>query len=370
MNLTRIRHIKRYLLVILLMISVILNPSFVKGEENINTKNPMAKAKSDDLAVEMDKNLIYAKDYKSYALFVNGEEIRGPGFYTYTDSIYYKDGTVYVPISIVTGMGGDYQWNNDFSEMKVRMDSTSTWDFKWDGIMASGIFKGELREDPTNIGMVKAYFGDTLFVPLQFIEQYYPITVMKQDNTVLILVGEVPQQPTIHYFGVKGQYPSTYNFNPFDPNLKYPGGWKAPQLKAKWSSNEDKNHMAFEKELLFENGYTYGVSGAPNAIVLYDRNSGLKNSEVTIRFTGWGNPPGVPDKTISEAYRIPIISAQLFKFYFEKDWKRVWNYFNRGDIPDKFLANGRTVIAEYNNNSGTLYLGIGFKKTVKNKKIR
>ncbi|WHX49334.1 hypothetical protein QNH46_01170 [Paenibacillus woosongensis] len=86
-------------------------------------------------------------------------------------------------------------------------------------------------------------------------------------------------------------------------------------------------------------------------------------TEVTLQFTGWGTPPGQPDATLSESFKIPVVSAQLFHFYFEEKWKTVWNYFNRNDIPEQFKLNGRMVKVSYDHLTGILTMNIGKKSS-------
>jgi hypothetical protein len=68
------------------------------------------------------------------------------------------------------------------------------------------------------------------------------------------------------------------------------------------------------------------------------------------------------DNSMSESYRIPIVSMEVFKLYFGEDATRVWNYFNNGDIPDQFTANGKTVKASFIEADGSLYLEVGKKR--------
>lgn len=304
---------------------------------------------------------------KPYALFVNGELKRAPGFNTFLDPVFAKQGKVYVPISeIFNELGGSYDWNDDWSTYTVRIDSDVLWKFEWDRVTVNRGLPGYIgtesssgKEGPT----FKAYTkGTELFVPLDFISKFYPVEKRMENKTELIFVGTVPERPTANYFGTKGQYPATFAFNPLDPNMKYPGGWKAPQLKAKWSSNPRNNYQAFASELGFTNeGHAFGIPGAPKAIKLIDRED--KKTEVTIQFTGWGSPPGKPDPQLSESFKIPVVSAQLFRFYFGDKWKTVWDYCNRNDIPEQFKLNGRTVNVSYDQLRGILSMKIGYKSS-------
>lgn len=300
-----------------------------------------------------------------YALFVNGELKRAPGFNTFLDPVFEEKGVVYVPISdVLRGMGGSYDLNDDWTTYVLEIGSNVLWKFEWDGVSAKkGLptYIGKRSGNPQGETSVKAYMkGAELFVPLEFISKYYPVKKQMENKTQMIFVGTVPEHPTANYFGTKGQYPSTFDFDPLDPNMKYPGGWSAPQLKAKWSSSPQKNFEAFAAELEFTNeGRTFGITGASKAITLIGGTD--KNTEVTIQFTGWGSPPGKPDAQLSESFKIPVVSAQLFRFYFGDKWKTVWNYCNRNDIPEQFKLNGRTVKVSYDHLRGVLSMKIGYK---------
>lgn len=354
------------------MLSGMLAPWSAGKQVDAATSSKQNKVSSSSTkAVKMDPKWIYQKKQKSYALFVNGVEQVGPGYNDYETPLFYLNGTVYVPLQhIVMGMGGTFKyWSDKLTEITYWMnDKGDIWNFKWDGVRReSAIFLGNHQQAEDQSDTIRGIQKNVLYVPLNFIERFYPVTVMKEKDTALILVGDVPKNPTANFFGVKGQYPTTFNFNPLDPKQAYPGDWKAPQLTAKWSSDETKNFKAFEEQLGFKEGRSFGIPGQSKAIFLFGKGGTLHNGgEVMIRLTMWGSPPGVPDTQVSNSYKIPVMSAQLFKFYFGNDWRKVWNYFNRNDIPDKFTANGRTVWADWVEVDASLYLTIG-KKTAKSK---
>ncbi|MGN7385474.1 stalk domain-containing protein [Sporosarcina sp. SAFN-015] len=132
-------------------------------------------------------------------------------------------------------------------------------------------------------------------------------------------------------------------------------GWVAPTLKSKWSKDPEVNRRTLENELGFtHDGAVFDVYGMVRAIEVIQNSS--KSQEVGIQFYGWQSPDA------EQSYRIPIVSKELFKLYFGKDADRVWNYFNRNDIPDKFTANGRTVKAQFIKATGSIYLEVGHKK--------
>ncbi|TQR33632.1 S-layer homology domain-containing protein [Lysinibacillus sphaericus] len=137
----------------------------------------------------------------------------------------------------------------------------------------------------------------------------------------------------------------------------YPDGWTAPVLSSKWSSDSAKNFETLQNELGFTNGgHFYGIEGASRAIVV---NGGDSQNEVTFSFYMWD---GDANGQMPQAYRVPIVAKELFKLYFEGDADKVWNYFNKNDIPETFTANGRTVKATYIEIEGNLYLQVGKKK--------
>ncbi|WP_460321301.1 S-layer homology domain-containing protein [Paenibacillus sp. YSY-4.3] len=302
-----------------------------------------------------------------YALFVNGVLKRAPGFNTFLDPVFAENGIVYVPVNdILRDMGGSYTLDDDWTTSILNMGGNVRWQFEWDGVpkkKGSPIYVGtRIGNHPDNHTVSAIMEGGTLFVPLEFIAEYYPVNKQMENKTQMIFVGTFPEHPTANYFGTKGQYPSTFDFNPLDPNAKYPGGWKAPQLKAKWSPDPQKNFQAFAAELGFTNeGRTFGITGASRAITLIGGDD--NGTEITLQFTGWGTPPGQPDATLSESFKIPVVSAQLFHFYFEEKWKTVWNYFNRNDIPEQFKLNGRMVKVSYDHLTGILTMKIGKKSS-------
>ncbi|MBB6678535.1 S-layer homology domain-containing protein [Cohnella lubricantis] len=306
-----------------------------------------------------------AANAKPYALFVNGEEKRGPEFNTFLEPIFDKNGTIYVPVTdVVSDMGGSWDMSTDWNTVTVVLKDGYQWVFEWDGVPkknGAAFIGRSIGMDDSNETVKAISMDGSLFLPLDFISKYYPVTTQMEGATTLILIGDVPEHPTADYFGTQGEYPSTFDFNPLDPNTPYPGGWKAPQLTSKWSSNSADNFKAFENELGFiDGGRYYSITGAHHAITVIDQ-SDSKDTEVILQFTGWGTPPGKPDAMVSESFKIPVVSAQLFRFYFEDKWKSVWDYFNRNDIPEQFTLNGRQVNVSYSHLTGIMTVGIGRK---------
>ena len=137
---------------------------------------------------------------------------------------------------------------------------------------------------------------------------------------------------------------------------KYSDGWVAPVLKSAWSPNQAKNFAILQKELEFTNGGTvYGIQGKSHSIEVAGQ-SPSSPDELEITWYFWTDPG------LKQAYRIPIVSKEVFKLYFGKDATRVWNYFNSNDIPDNFTANGRKVHAVFSRADGSVSLQIGKKK--------
>jgi len=135
----------------------------------------------------------------------------------------------------------------------------------------------------------------------------------------------------------------------------YPDGWVAPVLESSWTPNHKTNLKILQSELGFINdGMTYGIPEYREAMNVIGQ-SPDSPTEVDLTWLFW------TDKNFATSYRIPIVSKELFKFYFEEDADRVWNYFNNNDIPEQFTANGRKVKAGYDTTTGTLYLQVGRK---------
>lgn len=135
----------------------------------------------------------------------------------------------------------------------------------------------------------------------------------------------------------------------------YPDGWIAPVLQSKFISDERILHGILERELGFTEGGLVFKVGATDYIQVFDT-SPNDNVEMTLRFSGWEN------EYAPESYRVPIVTKELFKLFFEKDAERVFNYFKRNDIPDDFTANGRTVHAYLDAVNGAVLLDVSYKK--------
>ena len=136
----------------------------------------------------------------------------------------------------------------------------------------------------------------------------------------------------------------------------YSDGWTAPVLKSKWTPDHEVNMGIFETELGLKNsGEIFGIKGSSRALLVQSGASFGKQFEASIWLKGWESAE------LKESYRIPVISYELFKFYFEKDADKVLNYFNKNSIPEKFTANGRNCEVFYDEVGGNLILKIGNK---------
>ena len=91
-----------------------------------------------------------------------------------------------------------------------------------------------------------------------------------------------------------------------------------------------KNQITFG----YANG-RFGIKGKSRVLLVQSGQSFGKQFEASIWLKGWESAQ------LEESYRIPVITYELFKFYFEKDADREFNYYNKNSIPEKFTANGR-----------------------------
>ncbi|MCI2254561.1 S-layer homology domain-containing protein [Domibacillus sp. PGB-M46] len=136
----------------------------------------------------------------------------------------------------------------------------------------------------------------------------------------------------------------------------YPDGWVAPVLKSSWSSDPTKNYKTLQNELGFtDGGKLYSIPGKTGAIQVISQGTG-GSYEVALQFYVW------KESALPQSYRTPVVAKELFKFYFDGEATRVWNYLNSGNIPDSFTANGRSVQASVSSGRGALTLKLGHKK--------
>ena len=128
-------------------------------------------------------------------------------------------------------------------------------------------------------------------------------------------------------------------------NTKFPDGWVPPILTESWSPALAANYQTgafalFQKELGFGNGGNdFTLPAIGNAIIVGDGFAGgndmKQKVEVEMIYGTWGPSTYEENKYGSwavarEAYRIPIISIQLAKYYFGSDWRQFWNYLVNG----------------------------------------
>ena len=109
-----------------------------------------------------------------------------------------------------------------------------------------------------------------------------------------------------------------------------------------------KNYETLSNELGFrEDGITFSIPEYRNVIQVVS-NGG---TSVDLVFYAWEDP-ALP-KT---SYRIPIVTKELFKLYFGSDANLVFNYFETGDAPETFKANGFNVRIVQADGSTSLWL--------------
>ncbi|WP_114571804.1 SH3 domain-containing protein [Exiguobacterium flavidum] len=127
----------------------------------------------------------------------------------------------------------------------------------------------------------------------------------------------------------------------------YPDGWTAPVLKSSWNSDHEKNLQTLQNELGFrDGGHVYTLPEYPQGAI----HVWQEDKIVALSFYFW------QDVALPSSYRVPIVAKELFKLYFGSDAMKVWNYFNRGDVPESFTANRFKVKASYNPMTGSLTL--------------
>ncbi|WP_458411798.1 stalk domain-containing protein [Schinkia sp. CFF1] len=335
-------------------------------------------------------------------------------------SPFISEGTTYVPLyEVAKQMGG----NPESYENKVQVELNGlTFATVTAGESAASIYYSQLNSrDRTRIVPLKTkivngnteaenakaiYKNGQIFVPIEFLSSadglhYYVETVKEKEKTT-IYVGALPptlqepinnvgyatkwaivtpapesitnvtglvQNQQVFIYGAQGNWYKIKVGNHIGYVKKdvikigktpakgkmYADGWVAPTLKSKWNKDPQVNYKTLQNELGFtHNGAVFDIFGAVRGIeVVYD---GSQSQEVGMSFFLWKDP------SVEQSYRIPIVAKELFKLYFGQDADRVWNYFNRDDIPEKFTANGRTVKAQYVSATGSIYLQVGYKK--------
>jgi hypothetical protein len=289
----------------------------------------------------------------SLTLKVNGVEVASP---------FTLNGTTYVPIgSIAKKMGDKVTWFAS-SKKAVIEKPNKTVVVVQDGsskAYVNGTYLPLKTKVLNNVVVpvdAKAVIKNgVLYVPVDFLSNEkglaYPVKTVTEAGKVVIYVGKVPVQG--NQTPSTPQKPTTPS-KPEAEGKKYPDGWVAPVLKSSWSPDPNKNAEILRNELGFNEVLGFSVKGQPNAILVHPDYSS-EGYEALIRFSGW------TDSYVPQSYRIPIVAKELFKLYFGNDYMKVWNYFNRGDVPTKFTANGRIVKTQFTEADGMFYLEVGFK---------
>ncbi|MFC7373080.1 hypothetical protein ACFQPF_15680 [Fictibacillus iocasae] len=335
---------------------------------------------------------------------------------------YDSGGTYYLPLDWIATQYKERlvkMWESKV--LYVQRKNYSTMHIREENIYGSSYTKGKNRGIPLKTKTVNGVVTDMkmkaivkdnhMFVPIDFISDplgaNYPVTVVEGEDTTTIYVGKLPsgvkpvkliyddarsyinqkvystQSEKSKRIGsfkehqnifiiasqngwyqvrigskrgwIQSKYAAIGKFDGTEGKW-YPDGWVAPVLKSAWSPNHQSNLKTLERELGFKaGGHDYSIQGAPNSIAIHD---GSGQSEVMFAYRMWD---GDANGYLKQAYRIPIVSMELFKLYFGKDAVKVWNYFNT-DVPRKFTANGRLVTASFSEKSGSLYLEVGYKQ--------
>lgn len=141
----------------------------------------------------------------------------------------------------------------------------------------------------------------------------------------------------------------------FELGKIYSDGWVAPILKSEWNPKHSVNLETLQNELGFKADGSYGVKGLSQTITLSGE-SPESRDELEMTYYMWTS------RSIPQSYRIPVVSKELFKLYFGKDYSKVWDYMNKNDVPENFTANGRKVHVYFSEEAGSLTFQIGKKK--------
>lgn len=294
----------------------------------------------------------------TYTVQVNGVALKAT-----EGQAFLSGATTYMPLNVIAQkMGDTVTWDKKKQTTVIKKKNKTTITVKANSTTAtvngkSVPFVTKTEKGKTVNAKVKSlYINNTLYVPVQFISNpkalNYLVKIEKGKGKTVIYVGKLPasSQPK------KPTQPAKPTPKPSQPTGKvYPDGWVAPVLKSHWTTPDfHTNIKIFEKELGFgDGGISFSIPGQPDAIIV---GNSIPGYEAYLKFAGWQN------KSVYESYRIPVVAKELFKFYFEKDADRVFNYLDSGKIPKTFTANGRKVDVEFNVNEGYLYVKIGAKK--------
>lgn len=126
-------------------------------------------------------------------------------------------------------------------------------------------------------------------------------------------------------------------------------GWTSPVITSKWTNDPDKNLKVITKELnLYEQCLNINQQSCA-LMVGYDGNS----FDGIIRLRTWYVD------YLKESYRVPIITEQVLRFYFEEDWEKVYDAIVYDQFPYTLEANDRLVKVQYVERNGVLLIYIG-----------
>lgn len=240
-----------------------------------------------------------------------------------------ENNRVLVPMrTIFEVMGADVEWDGKKSTVKAKRGATSI-------LLPLNSKQATINGVTKNLDVpAKGIKGRTM-VPLRFVSEALGCKVEWNSKLSVVSItfdGQVKEQT----------------------GKVYPDGWVAPLLRSAWSPDPATNFKILEDELGFkEGGHFFNIYGKTHAITV---NGGDSVNEVTFKYYLW------TDNALKQSYRIPIVTKELFKLYFEGDADRIWSYCNNNDVPEKFTANGRTVIVSYIEADGSLYFQVGKKK--------
>jgi hypothetical protein len=151
---------------------------------------------------------------------------------------------------------------------------------------------------------------------------------------------------------------TSWNGTDMVTNIKFPDGWVAPVLTQTWNSSmtDAQIQSLCNSALGLKDGglyvpaqFTYQQSG----LGIYAGSLGGETNEAAqLNFNGWAtfnytkatmSYDGTPNET-KGYYRIPIVAADLFHFYFPNEWYKMWWDMGTANFPETSIIDGRYVI--------------------------
>lgn len=190
--------------------------------------------------------------------------------------------------------------------------------------------------------------------PKTDVAEYAPM-IQYQDAGTTTLTTYVPiwyLMQTMKEFGAT----TSWNGTGLVVNLKFPDGWVAPVLTQHWNSSMTNSQV----QKLFDT--TLGINGGALTVPAEYNNqrmpmginpggtAGMTNELVDIAWNAWG--PLDYAETNSKSfdlgeepgyYRIPIITADVFRFYFGSNWYKMVTDLASGKMPELAIINGMYV---------------------------